>query len=63
MAKLRDSVNYLRAADTGIGIAEIGTSGSLKDRGQWNKLVRWLEQAGGKEPVSRIPPAQVNLPL
>jgi chromosome partitioning protein len=41
---LRDSMNYIRAADRGIGVYELAPYLVEKDLEQWKPLVRWLER-------------------
>ena len=40
---LRDSQNYLRAAETGLGIFELAPSSVAADVPQWDSIVRWLK--------------------
>lgn len=51
IAKLRDTQNYIRAAQEGIGIFELTPpSVAERDRLQWGSLLAWLEQdAAAKE--------------
>ena len=51
IAKLRDTQNYIRAAQEGIGIFEITPPSIVeRDRQQWGSLLAWLEQeASAKE--------------
>jgi len=42
LTHLRDSQNYIRAAERGIGIHELGRLASATDREQWEPIVRWL---------------------
>lgn len=43
IARLRDSQNYIRAAEHGLGIHELRGSGARKDRDQWLSLLAWVE--------------------
>ena len=43
IAKLRDTQNYMRAAEQGCGIHEIKSSSKKLDVPQWDSLVDWLE--------------------
>ena len=45
MAVLRNSQNYVQAAERGLGIFEFAPSRTLYDREQWQPLVRWLSSA------------------
>ncbi len=40
---LRDTQNYVRAVEQGIGIFELATSETQKDREQWQALTDWIE--------------------
>jgi chromosome partitioning protein len=42
MTMLRQSQNYIRAAEKGLGIFELAPSKTYYDREQWEPLVRWL---------------------
>lgn len=42
IATLRDTQNYIRAADRGIGIFEMAPSMVYQDLEQWKSLTRWL---------------------
>ncbi len=44
VATLRDSQNYVRAADEGVGIFELPANSADKDLEQWRPLLRWLGQ-------------------
>ena len=39
---LRDTQNYIRAAQSGAGLHEMSGPPLLKDLAQWNRLLRWL---------------------
>lgn len=41
---LRDTQNYVHAAEQGIGIHELKGNVAIKDRIQWKKLIKWLEE-------------------
>jgi|TARA_B110000879_G_scaffold50999_1_gene72244 chromosome partitioning protein len=43
LTTLRDSQNYVRAADKGIGIFELAPAASAIDREQWLPIVKWLK--------------------
>lgn len=43
IATLRDTQNYVHAAERGIGIHEMWDKRSDSDKAQWRPLVRWLE--------------------
>jgi len=42
VAHLRDTQNYIRAAERGLGIFELAPSMVEPDREQWDPLLRWL---------------------
>jgi chromosome partitioning protein len=44
VATLRDSQNYIRAAEQGLGIHELEKSRAKLDREGWASLVEWLDQ-------------------
>ncbi len=43
LTSLRDTQNYVKAADQGVGIHELADRSVSKDVEQWEPLVRWLE--------------------
>lgn len=43
LTTLRDSQNYVRAADRGLGIFELGPAASAIDREQWQPILKWLK--------------------
>ena len=43
IATLRDSQNYIRAAERGLGIFELAPSLAANDLEQWKPLLRWLK--------------------
>jgi chromosome partitioning protein len=51
VATLRDSQNYVRAAEMGLGLAEITPHQVADDLEQWQPLLRWLD-----EPTTRHRP-------
>jgi len=42
VATLRDTQNYIRAADRGVGIFEMAPSAVAQDIEQWKPLIKWL---------------------
>lgn len=44
IATLRDTQNYIRAADAGVGIFELAPFMVRKDVEQWRSLLRWLNK-------------------
>jgi chromosome partitioning protein len=49
VATLRDSQNYVRAAETGVGIHEMPAWQVRQDLGQWEQLTSWLNTRQFKE--------------
>jgi chromosome partitioning protein len=47
VATLRDSQNYLRGAELGLGLQEMKSYQVAEDLRQWEPLLQWLEQPGG----------------
>ena len=43
LTTLRDSQNYVRAADRGLGVFELGPAASAIDREQWQPILKWLK--------------------
>lgn len=42
LTELRDNMNYIRAAERGIGIHELAPYATATDREQWQPVIRWL---------------------
>lgn len=40
---LRESINYIRAAERGLGIFEFAPAATKLDREEWKPLIQWLE--------------------
>jgi chromosome partitioning protein len=47
VATLRDSQNYVRGAEQGVGLAEMKSHQVTEDLLQWQSLLQWLEQPPG----------------
>ena len=45
---LRDSQNYIRAAERGLSVFEFAPSATEIDRKQWARVTRWLNSAKAK---------------
>lgn len=58
IATLRDSQNYLRAAELGVGIFEMPTWQVSKDLDEWHSLLGWLDR--DKESVNSSPGVAVR---
>lgn len=48
IASLRDSQNYIRAAEKGVGIFEMAPSAVSTDLEQWEPLLKWLNGRGSR---------------
>lgn len=42
LTHLRDNMNYIRAAERGVGIFEMAPYATATDREQWKPVIRWL---------------------
>lgn len=54
IASLRDSQNYVQAAERGCGIFELPASETETDREQWDAIIKWLKSKRS-QPVSLAP--------
>ena len=54
IARLRDTQNYVRASEQGVGIHDLEGSRVAKDRDQWRPLVDWIESV--EEPQPKVRP-------
>jgi chromosome partitioning protein len=52
VAVLRDTQNYIRSAETGLGVHELTKIDTARDLAQWKKLIGWVEA----REVTRTPP-------
>ncbi len=43
VARLRDTQNYVRAAEVGVGVHDLSRRDTKQDRRQWEALISWLE--------------------
>lgn len=63
VARLRDSQNYLRAAELGVGVHEMKSYIVREDVEEWGPLIDWLETAAGSPPAqAESAPPSVALP-
>ena len=66
IATIRDSQNYVRAAEQGVGIHEMKAYTVKEDLGQWETLLAWLEPervlADQPAPLQEQPAPQVVAP-
>ena len=61
VATIRDSQNYIRAAELGIGIHEMKSYIAHDDVEQWKPLVEWLERPSAtRAPPLQSPPSPVT---
>lgn len=44
VARLRDTQNYMRAAEQGVGVHDLHRADATHDQQQWDALIRWIEQ-------------------
>lgn len=51
VASIRDSQNYVRAAEQGLGIHEMKAWVTREDVAQWEPLIAWLDAPAGVEPA------------
>jgi chromosome partitioning protein len=58
VATLRDSQNYLRAAEQGIGLHEMKTYLVRQDLEEWRPLVEWLEPEAASPSAEAAEPAE-----
>ncbi len=42
-AELRDTQNYIRSAESGLGIPELSKADTARDVAQWKRLISWVE--------------------
>lgn len=56
---LRESMNYVRAAERGLGVFELMPSATKKDRDQWKPIIDWINNNKHKEKKSS-PPTRNN---
>ncbi len=45
IAKLRETQNYNKASECGLGIHELGSKASDKDHDDWRQIVAWLDES------------------
>jgi chromosome partitioning protein len=54
VATLRDSQNYLRAAEQGVGIHEMKSYIVSQDVGEWRPLIEWLQPSEASPPAAQV---------
>lgn len=57
VATIRDSQNYVRSTELGLGIHEMKTYIARDDVEQWEPLIAWLAQPAGAAPSAALAPA------
>lgn len=59
VARLRDTQNYVRAAEQGLGVHELEKRDAEPDREAWSELLAWLDQVPlgqlAEESIKRVP--------
>lgn len=53
LTSLRDTQNYVRAAEEGVGIQELNLKSARQDMEHWQSLARWIEQCGSPDLCSQ----------
>ncbi|HVC30647.1 MAG TPA: AAA family ATPase [Steroidobacteraceae bacterium] len=61
VATLRDSQNYLRAAELGVGVHEMKSYIVREDVEEWRPLIQWLEPSDAAVAQAGSPPSAVQL--
>jgi chromosome partitioning protein len=63
VATIRDSQNYVRAAELGLGVHEMKSYVAQEDVEQWEPLVEWLDRPSGAQqaPTTQTPPAVASV--
>jgi len=51
---LRDTQNYVHAAERGIGLFEMWDKRTDSDKAQWRPLVRWLDEVEPEKSIQRL---------
>jgi chromosome partitioning protein len=62
VATIRDSQNYVRAAEQGIGVHEMKAYVAQEDVDQWAPLIEWLERPKGTQAPGQPSPPETSLP-
>jgi chromosome partitioning protein len=50
IARLRETQNYVKAAEAGLGVHELRSASTEKDLDAWDQLVNWLESGNSSHP-------------
>jgi chromosome partitioning protein len=59
VATIRDSQNYVRAAELGIGVHEMKSYLAAEDVEQWGPLIDWVDRPSGDLPSTHNPPPAI----
>jgi chromosome partitioning protein len=62
VATIRDSQNYVRAAEQGIGVHEMKAYVAQEDVDQWAPLIEWLERPKGTQAPGQPSPPETSPP-
>jgi chromosome partitioning protein len=62
VATIRDSQNYVRAAEQGIGVHEMKAYVAQEDVDQWAPLIEWLERPNGTQAPGQPSPPETSPP-
>ncbi len=62
VATLRDSQNYLRAAEQGIGVHEMKSYLVRQDIEEWRSLIEWIEPDAAAAATAESPPSGLAMP-
>ncbi len=57
VATIRDSQNYVRSAELGLGVHEMKSYIAREDVEQWEPLIAWLQEPAGPRPAAAASPA------
>jgi chromosome partitioning protein len=61
VATLRDSQNYVRSAETGLGVHEMPKWQTRQDLGQWDEIATWLQNRQQRETTAPITPGLISI--
>ncbi len=55
VASLRDTQNYVKAVEGGLGVNELAKRSPV-DQSDWHKIVKWIEKAEQKKSLKKVKP-------
>lgn len=61
IATLRDSQNYVRSAETGVGVHEMPKWQTRQDLDQWDELTEWLQSRRPRDTQASVIPGLVSI--